>query len=64
MATFVPYFLHSRQRLMDAKTEFLVFKAVRQQKCQMQTHLLQKTLPRAESLSFPPAAKCSNMTAC
>ena len=37
---------------MDAKAELLGFKAVRQQKCQVRTHLHQKTLPQAESYFF------------
>ena len=56
MRIFAVHFLSSRQRLMDAEAEFLGFKAVRQQKCQVRTHLHQKTLPQAESYFFPPAA--------
>ena len=52
MCTFAYTFCLAGKGWLDAKAELLGFKAVRQQKCQVRTHLHQKTLPQAESYFF------------
>ena len=52
MCTFAYTFCLAGKGWSDAKAELLGFKAVRQQKCQVRTHLHQKTLPQAESYFF------------
>lgn len=59
MCTFAYTFCLAGKGWLDAKAELLGFKAVRQQKCQVRTHLHQKTLPQAESYFFYAIARAA-----
>ena len=52
MRIFAVHFLSSRQRLMDAEAEFLGFKAVRQQECQVRLAPPSENLTASGKLFF------------
>ena len=63
MRIFAVHFLSSRQRLMDAEAEFLGFKAVRQQECQVRLAPPSENLTASGKLFFSTCGKSSGRDA-